>query len=451
MKRKLISLLLAAVMLLTLAPMASAEDSQQDSMINTALAYEGATCEAFPDVDFDWCVYFLTYVANELGLGGTASEPESALFPPIAKNTWQKCNWAATGVTYQINWFTKNNHGTLHYFGLSRGIEQNANTVREDRYEFVPQPGDLVYFNTPEHGIYCHVALVTDFDPGNGNVFYIGGNQEDMNFRKSRVSCRSDNLYTEKICGFLRPNYDTEYEYPQCVMMHLCPSAQFVDVTTKRWFHEELDFVINRGLFKGTTDVTFSPYATMTRGMMVTVLYRLDGSPDVSEVENPFSDVSESTWCADAIKWAYSTGVSEGYPDGTFGTNIEITRAQAAKMLYGYAVYKGLDTSAYADFDSFADVSQLGEWAYESMHWALGSGLIKGTSDTTMTPNGNATRCQLAVIFARYIQYYDIPESTPDEPEAPEAPEEPEEPDVPETPDVPEVPDEPVTSEIPEE
>lgn len=408
MKRKLISLMLATVIMLSLVPAAYADSSQQEDMISAALSYEGSTSAAFPDVAFDWCVYYITYVANEIGLGGTRANPTGGLFPPISKSTWEACNWAATGVTYQINWFTRNNHGKLYYFALSRYIETNANTVASDRNVFIPQPGDLIYFNTPEHGSYCHVALVTDYDPGNGNVFYIGGNQDDMNWRKSHVSCRTANIYTDKVCGFLRPNYDTEYEYPLCGTALSCPSAAFTDVNTMRWYHEDLDFVMERGLFYGTSDTTFSPYNTMTRGMMVTVLYRLEGTPDVSEVENPFTDVNDDTWCVDAVKWAYSTGVSEGYTDGSFGTSIEITRAQAAKMLYGYACFKELDTSAYAEFDGFADASQLGKWAYDSMHWALGSGIINGTSATTINPNGNATRCQLAAIFARYLRYYEL-------------------------------------------
>ncbi|MDO4816659.1 MAG: S-layer homology domain-containing protein [Bacillota bacterium] len=408
MKRKLISLFLVLILMLTLIPVGYAEASQQEAMVEKAMSYEGDKCDAFPDVAFDWCVYYVTYVANELGLSGTAQNPTGGIFPPIAKSTWGSCNWAATGVTYQINWFTQNDHGKLYYFSLNRYINTNSNTLAADRYEYIPQPGDLIYFNTPEHGSYCHVALVTEFDPGNGNVFYIGGNQDDMDWRKSHVSCRTANIYTDKVCAFLRPNYTTKYTFPLCSSLQECLSADFTDVTTLRWYHEDLDYVMSRGLFYGTSETTFSPYDTMTRGMMVTVLYRLEGSPDVSEIENPFTDVNDDTWCLDAVKWAYSTGVSEGFTDGSFGTSIEITRAQAAKMLYGYACFKELDTSAYAEFDGFADVDRLGQWAYDSMHWALGSGIINGTSASTITPNGNATRCQLAAIFARYMRYYEL-------------------------------------------
>jgi len=411
MKKKLISLLLAAALMLTLVPTVFAEESQtsyQQQMMDMAESYIGAKAEVFPDVSFDWCVYFVTYVAHELGLCGTPEEPASAIFPPIEKSTWGYCNYAATGISRQIQWFTLNDKGSLYYFDLGKSTAVEKNTVQADRYSFIPQPGDLVYFNTKEGGTFCHVAIVTDYDPGNGNVFYIGGNQDDRSWSKSHVSQRSDNLYTQKICGFMRPNYGTEYVYPQCSMGEACLSANFTDVTTRRWYHEDLDFVLDRGLFYGTSDTTFSPYKTMTRGMMVSVLYRLDGCPDTSEMELPFTDVTDETWCVDAIKWAKSTGVTDGYPDGTFGTKIEITRAQAAKMLFSYACYKGLDTSAYGEFEGFTDEYMIGEWMYDSLHWALGSGIISGTSATTVTPNGNATRCQLAAIFARYLRYYDI-------------------------------------------
>ncbi|MCF0136983.1 MAG: S-layer homology domain-containing protein [Oscillospiraceae bacterium] len=408
MKRRLFTLFLVLVLTVGAAAPAYASSSQQNSMKSAAEAHLGDTASDFPNVSFDWCVYFLTCIARECGLAGTPSNPNGGIFPPAEASTWESCNWAATGVSRQINWFTGRGHGTLYYFEYDRSISLNSRTVKTDRYSFVPLPGDLVYFSTPENGSYCHVALVTEFDPGNGNIFYIGGNQDDKSWSKSHVSRRCDGLYTEKVCAVLRPEYGTQYVPPVCALGDECPSKSFTDVTPTRWYHEDLDFVMSRGLLYGTSETSFSPYATMTRGMMVSVLYRLDGCPDVSEQEIPFSDITEDTWCADAVKWAYLSGVSDGYQDGTFGKDIRISRAQAAKMLYGYACYKGLDTSAVAELEGFSDYFMLGEWAHESMRWALGSGIIVGTSDTTLTPNGSATRCQLAAIFARYLRYYDL-------------------------------------------
>ena len=460
MKRKIISLMLAVIMILAVMPVSYAATQQQDSMVERAMSYEGCTAVSFPDVSFDWCAYFVTYVANDLGLAGTANAPESNIFPPIEKDTWGKCNWAATSVSHQINWFTKLGHGKLYYFELSSSINSNNNTVNASRDTFVPQPGDLIYFRTAEHGSYCHVALVTGYDPGDGRVFYIGGNQDGMKWNNSHVSCRVANIYDTiatadtSICAFLRPNYATAYEYPTCVMSVICPAAGFKDVNTSMWYHDDLDFAMNNGLFNGTTDTTFSPYATMTRGMMITVLYRLDGSPDVAELENHFKDIDSSTWCFDAARWAYETGVSEGYLDETLRIDNEITRAQAAKMLFSFARYKELDTSAYKSFADFNDANDVGNWATESMHWALGSGMIKGTTDTTITPDGNATRCQLAVIFARFMRYYDLAaggEGQPESTDTPTSTETPESTDTPESSDLPEPIVTPEPTEAPEE
>lgn len=449
MKKKLVSLFLVLLMCLSLIPVlgteASAEGSQQQAMIDAAKLHIGNTAENFPAVKFDWCVYFINYCANEVGLASPESSPKSKLFPPITN--WKDNDWAATGVTYQANWFTKYGHGKLYYFKDSSLIEKNKNTIKTGPESFTPIPGDLIYIHHPQsNSVYNHVALVYDYDEVNRIIYYIGGNQGSYDWRYSDVSCREISLDPVKpsankkdteekdpdeIAGFLRPNYTTKYERPQgqlgmgpatgtvCTYSKNCPSAAFKDVMPNVWYHQSLDYCVVNNLFKGTSDTTFSPNATMTRGMMITVLYRLDGSPDVSKLDNPFKDVNDKTWCIDAIKWAYDTGVTEGYADKTFGTDIKITRAQAAKMLYCFALYKNLDCSKTKDYKNFADAKDVGSWADPAIKWALGNGIIQGVTETKLNPNGSATRAQLAAILARYAQNFDIfnieekPEITP--------------------------------------
>ncbi len=427
MRKRLLCFLLAALMCMSLLPVlgsnAYAAQSQQQQMINAALAHVGDTAENFPEVKFDWCVYFTTYCANEIGIAGTASAPRSKIFPPLSE--WKANDWAATGVTYQANWFSKYSHGKVYYFKDSKFIDKNVNTVKSNASKFEPIPGDLIYIDHPNNNsVFDHVAIVYDYDEVNRVIYYVGGNQTSHDWRYSDVSLREVSLSSSEIAGFLRPNYTTVYQKPTmlgsaagCAYGDACPSKSFADVTAASWFHQSLDYCVEHNLFKGTSDTMFSPNATMTRGMMIMVLYRLDGCPDTSELINPFKDVSDSTWCADAIKWAYDTGVTEGYKDNTFGTDIKITRAQAAKMLYCFALYKGLDCSKTKDFAGYADANQVGDWAVPAMKWSLGNGIIQGVSATKLDPNGNATRAQLATILARYAQYYDIFSVVEDEPE----------------------------------
>ena len=154
-------------------------------------------------------------------------------------------------------------------------------------------------------------------------------------------------------------------------------------------------------MFKGTTNTTFSPNTVMTRGMLVTVLYRLDGSPDVSGIENPFSDLANNAY-HDAILWGSENRIANGYVDGTFRANETLTREQLAVFLHRFANFKGYDTNVYSDIGGFSDARDVGEFARESMCWAVGEGIINGTTSTTLSPKLGANRAQVATMLMRF-------------------------------------------------
>ena len=143
----------------------------------------------------------------------------------------------------------------------------------------------------------------------------------------------------------------------------------------------------------------------MTRAMLVTVLYRYEGSPDVM-AENKFSDVATGQWYTDAIIWASESKIVEGYGDGIFGTNDSITREQVATMLKRYADWKKLGTSKTIELTSYTDAPQISSWALDAMKWANAEGLMTGRTDTTLVPNGNASRAEVATLFMRFIEDY---------------------------------------------
>lgn len=176
----------------------------------------------------------------------------------------------------------------------------------------------------------------------------------------------------------------------------------FTDVKPTDWFYGAVEFAAEKGLFNGTTTITFSPNTAMTKAMLVTILYRLDGSPVVTG-NNGFSDVKEDEWYTDAVIWAYANNIAEGY-DGRFGTGDNVTREQVAAILYRYAQYKGCDITKAADLSAFTDGSGIGSWAQAGMKWANAEGLITGRTATTLVPGGNATRAELAAILMRFIR-----------------------------------------------
>ena len=182
-----------------------------------------------------------------------------------------------------------------------------------------------------------------------------------------------------------------------------CPSAGFTDFDPNAWYHESVDYAVANGLMKGMSPTTFEPNTATTRAMIVTMLWRLEGEPVVNAA-NPFDDVADGVWYTDAIIWAAENGIVEGYGNGKFGPNDDITREQLATIMYRYAKYKGYDVSASADLSGYTDVDKIGSWALDAMKWANAEGLIKGRTETTLVPQGKATRAETAAIFMRFIE-----------------------------------------------
>ncbi len=185
-----------------------------------------------------------------------------------------------------------------------------------------------------------------------------------------------------------------------------CPSSRFTDVPGRdNWAHSGIDYMLEFGLFDGTSQTTFEPNLTMTRAMLVTVLYRFEGQPEVSG-EPAFRDVPADEWFTEAVTWASEQGVVNGMGDGTFAPNAQITREQLAAILYRYSELKGYDLTASAELDAFPDADQVGAWALPAVQWACGAGLINGIATdgvNYLSPTGSATRAQVCAIIMRYI------------------------------------------------
>ena len=167
------------------------------------------------------------------------------------------------------------------------------------------------------------------------------------------------------------------------------------------WYAEAVTYAVENGLFQGTSATTFAPNANMNRAMLVTVLYRMSG--EQSKADAAFSDVAQDAWYAEAVAWAKTNGIVSGTSATQFAPNQNVTREQMAAILYRYAQYKGQETSTdQTGLEHFTDVNTVSSYAVPAMNWAVQNGLISGTSTTTLTPTGNATRAQVATILMRY-------------------------------------------------
>lgn len=175
----------------------------------------------------------------------------------------------------------------------------------------------------------------------------------------------------------------------------------FGDVKTADWFYNDVKYVYEKGMMAGTAADVFAPNATTTRAMIVTILYRLEGSPAVTGT-NAFADVPASQWYTDAVNWAAANQIVKGTSATTFAPNDSITREQMAAILYRYAQYKGYDVTKKADLSGYSDNGQVSAYAKDALAWANAAKLINGVTNTTLAPQGNATRAQVSAILHRF-------------------------------------------------
>lgn len=182
-----------------------------------------------------------------------------------------------------------------------------------------------------------------------------------------------------------------------------CACAAFVDMPAEsEWSHEGIEYCMKHGLMNGVDASHFSPDVNMTRAMMVTVLYRAAGSPDVTGYANPFSDLTES-WYQNAVVWAYHMGITDGVNAESFAPDQLVSREQLVSMLYRYRQLTMATPALIDALNPFGDASSISSWAEEPMRWAVTNGIITGTSATKLSPDGSANRAQMATILMRFV------------------------------------------------
>lgn len=178
--------------------------------------------------------------------------------------------------------------------------------------------------------------------------------------------------------------------------------TKFNDVSANDWFASAVDYVTGKGMMNGTADNTFSPKANTTRGMVVTVLYRLENQPSTSAAS--FTDVASGAYYANAVAWANANGIVSGYGSGKFGPNDKVTREQLAAILYRYAQYKKHDVSGANSLDGYTDAQSVSSYAVPALQWANAAGVVTGKSGSKLDPKGNATRAEVAAMLMRFCE-----------------------------------------------
>ena len=211
-----------------------------------------------------------------------------------------------------------------------------------------------------------------------------------------KVTENADGTYT-----FTMPNGQVTVKATFVETEEPAPAMPFTDVKEGDWFYDEVLYVYENSLMNGVGDNRFAPNSATTRGMLVTILYRLEGEPDVTG-EAGFDDVGD-TWYTDAVIWAAANDIVNGIGDNQFGPENTLTREQLVTMLYRYAQNKGYDVTASADLSGYPDAGQIQSWAQEAMTWAVAEGIVEGM-DGNLNPAGSATRAQIATILMRFCE-----------------------------------------------
>lgn len=298
----------------------------------------------------------------------TISDSGHVTLPILATFTVRQYSGGSSDPTYSITLPSRVTGGELK---LSRRYAEKGETV--------------TLTAIPDEGYELDTLTVTDSKGKEIELTHKGGNEYTFKMPAGRVEIE---------VSFR----EIEVELP------------FTDVPEGAWYEDAAAYVYKHGLMAGTSATTFAPDVTTSRAMIATILWRMAGSPVVNYAMN-YTDVAQGQWCSEAIRWATSEGVVTGYGNGLFGTNDPITREQLATMLWRYAQTEGYDVSIGEDTNilSYTDVANLSEYAIPAMQWAVGAGIINGTGDgSTLTPQGQATRAQAAVMLQRFCEKYVI-------------------------------------------
>ena len=183
-------------------------------------------------------------------------------------------------------------------------------------------------------------------------------------------------------------------------LSHECPSKHFTDVDLSQWYHEDLDYVVANGLMVGVSDTEFAPNQPITRAMVVTAIWRLEGEPDAPK--SPFTDVAEDSWYASAVNWAAQEHITKGMSETLFAPDLPVTREMLATFFFRYAQYKGFDTTATASLQQYRDADKVSDWALEAVIWAKEKQIVNGIADDLLAPTDKATRVQFTAMLHRF-------------------------------------------------
>ncbi|MGN1306108.1 MAG: S-layer homology domain-containing protein [Faecousia sp.] len=407
--KALLTLILAVMMVLSLLPVSSAQAERSVPALRTGStgavliltdppldAMTSATLTASPANGQQVVVYYdavraaLSVNAHGNGLDATTATVNNSVSISIK--------------TAEAALLTVETDGTFYRFASDSGYLCGKDGVlllsgEAADSQWVPERCDDGFYlkNDGRYLCYANGSFTMGSEPSAITFYAVRPHTHDYQaVETAAATCFSDGyvIYRCAICG------DT---YTKILPLHsnLCPSKTFIDVDRNQWYHKAIDFVVTNGYMQGTGQTTFEPNATMTRAMLVTALYRVAGTPDVT-AKPPFTDLRDD-WYDNAVAWAYENGIVNGTSSTAFSPEDPVTREQLAAILYRYAEAV---PAAQDKLSAFPDSDRVSNYAVEAMNWAVNEGVINGSLENGvlyLRPNGNATRAEIAQMLMNYL------------------------------------------------
>ncbi len=269
--------------------------------------------------------------------------------------------------------------------------------------------GDVVFQYCTTCGLTPHVMICSGFNEWGAAKFY-GHNPPTNDYF---VSLSWSGLHKKSSCNVVAKYIDMPNTNPgesnttNPGEEDDCVCADFVDVSTSAWYHEDVDYMLEHGYMNGVSGTQFSPQGTTTRAMLATVLYRIAGEPDVTGLSNNFNDVVRDSWYEDAVIWASNEGIMIGMGDGKFCPDNNLTREQLMLTLYRYAINNGVaaDLTIGAErWELLADRGKVSSWALEGVEWGVHCGMMMGDNNFRINPQDTATRAEFCALIHRYLE-----------------------------------------------
>lgn len=294
----------------------------------------------------------------------------------------------------------KSSGGSHRYDGYITIINPKNGTVSVSD-DWADEDQKITLTITPDKGYVVDKIEIVDAEGDKIDAKKVEDKDDKYTFRMA--NCDVTVTVTFKEEGKTEDKEETTTEETETEETTKPETITFSDVKESDWFYKGVSYVVENGMMNGVGNDQFAPNAPLTREMLAVVLYNMEKQPESTGV-NPFADVKADMWYTNAIVWANANGIVAGYDDSTFGLGDSITREQLAAILYRYAQMKGYDVTEKADLTGYTDSTAISGYAVEAMQWANANGIVNGMTETTLAPQGTATRAQVATMLMNFCE-----------------------------------------------